>query len=128
MTASLPQVLVIGAGAAGLAAADRLARAGMAVTVLEARDRIGGRIQTIREAGWPVPIEAGAEFIHGEAKNTQAAVSALGLRTDEVRNGHWQPSSNGIEPADLEPTWNIITERLAALGHADVPFSTFLRR
>ncbi|HTO97675.1 MAG TPA: FAD-dependent oxidoreductase [Myxococcales bacterium] len=56
---------MIGAGVAGLAAARELGRRGREVVVLEARDRIGGRIHTVRERGWPVPLEAGAEVIHG---------------------------------------------------------------
>jgi monoamine oxidase len=57
-------VLVIGAGAAGLAAARDLRSGGASVLVLEARDAIGGRIRTVRDEGWPV-LEAGAEFVHG---------------------------------------------------------------
>lgn len=59
-------VLVIGAGVAGLAAARALHLAGRTVLILEARDRVGGRVHTVRIAGWPVPLEAGAEFIHGK--------------------------------------------------------------
>jgi monoamine oxidase len=57
--------LVIGAGAAGLASARELRGRGMDVLVLEARDRNGGRIHTIRSPDWPLPLDAGAEFIHG---------------------------------------------------------------
>src|SRR4051812_45692066 len=61
----MSEVAVVGAGVAGLAAAARLRAAGMEVVVLEARDRIGGRVHTVSETSWPVSIEAGAEFIHG---------------------------------------------------------------
>jgi len=63
-------VIVIGAGAAGLAAAGRLALAGCSVLVLEARSRAGGRCWTTRMAGMDIPVELGAEFLHGEAKTT----------------------------------------------------------
>src|SRR5262245_54802877 len=65
-------VLIVGAGAAGPAAADVLSRAGRSVVILEARDRIGGRCWTRRMPGLDVPVELGAEFIHGEAAATYA--------------------------------------------------------
>ena len=55
--------IVIGGGIAGLAAARELARAGVAVTLLEAKERCGGRIHTLRQNDFPV--ELGAEFVHG---------------------------------------------------------------
>lgn len=57
--------LIIGAGAAGLAAAQTLRRAGQEVRVLEARDRIGGRVLSLTDPTFPVPLDLGAEFIHG---------------------------------------------------------------
>ena len=66
------EVIVIGAGAAGLAAAATLARAGREVLLLEARSRIGGRCLTLRHPALEAPIELGAEFIHGRPAATVA--------------------------------------------------------
>jgi monoamine oxidase len=63
-------VLVVGAGAAGLAAASMLAAAGKGVCVLEARDRVGGRIYSRIEPDVPIALELGAEFVHGRAPST----------------------------------------------------------
>ncbi|WP_306370857.1 NAD(P)/FAD-dependent oxidoreductase [Nocardiopsis sp. CC223A] len=73
--------IVIGAGMAGLSAADRLAEAGERVTVLEARARTGGRIHTVRE--WDgTTLDAGASWMRGEENNPLAdLVRSLGLRT-----------------------------------------------
>src|SRR5918994_3509739 len=60
-------IAIIGAGAAGIAAARALHEQGIRLIVLEARERIGGRVWTHRDARTPVPIELGAEFIHGSA-------------------------------------------------------------
>jgi monoamine oxidase len=72
-------VLVIGAGMAGVTAARALTRAGLRVLVLEARHRLGGRIHTVREF-CAAPVEAGAELIHGTAAKTWPEVKAAGLR------------------------------------------------
>jgi len=63
-----PTVIVIGAGAAGLSAAAALGEAGLAVAVLEARERIGGRIITLRDPVCQSPVELGAEFVHGSTE------------------------------------------------------------
>ena len=70
--------VVIGAGCAGLTAADTLAEAGIEVTVLEARDRVGGRVWSDR-AGNGALIERGAEFITAGYDATDAMVERLGL-------------------------------------------------
>jgi monoamine oxidase len=72
-------VIVIGAGAAGLMAARKLGRAGKRVTILEARDRCGGRIDPLPAAEFGYPAEGGAEFIHGEAPVTRALLREAGL-------------------------------------------------
>jgi monoamine oxidase len=77
--AAKADVVVIGAGAAGLAAAQELARAGCSVLVLEARQRIGGRCWTRRMPGLPVPVELGAEFIHGRPAATLALLERAGI-------------------------------------------------
>lgn len=69
-------VVILGAGAAGLSAADALVRAGRRVAVLEARDRLGGRIATVRPALSATPVELGAQFVHGRP----AAIFALAAR------------------------------------------------
>jgi monoamine oxidase len=85
----MADVLVVGAGAAGLFAARRLANAGLATTLVEVRDRIGGRAWTVAEPGWRIPIELGAEFVHDEARLSRklAADAVMGLGRVPNRHG-----------------------------------------
>jgi len=62
--------LIIGAGTAGLTAARDLVKVGEQVTVLEARERVGGRVYTNRTFSPSIPIEFGAELIHGSEAPT----------------------------------------------------------
>jgi monoamine oxidase len=90
MAAAVPfDVAVIGAGAAGLKAAVDLSEAGRSVVVLEARDRIGGRIWTQSEPSLPIPIELGAEFIHGEPPETFELLRKAGTLALESTDDHW---------------------------------------
>jgi len=81
---------VIGAGVAGLAAAGELRRQGFRVGVYEARDRIGGRILTHRDERIPVPMELGAEFIHGEAPLTERLLREARLADYDIAGDTWR--------------------------------------
>lgn len=82
-------VIVIGAGAAGLAAARRLAERSLKVIVIEARDRFGGRAWSRRIAHAAVPAEVGAEFIHGGAAHTMALLREAGTATIDTGGESW---------------------------------------
>src|SRR5205814_224149 len=78
-------VIVLGGGAAGLAAARGLGVAGRHVVLVEARTRLGGRILTVREPGWPLAVELGAEFLHGRATATMDVVRGAGRQDPDSR-------------------------------------------
>lgn len=67
------KILIIGAGASGLRAASILGREKHEVTVIEARDRIGGRIHTA-QSNLCLPVEMGAEFMHGKQPETLSLI------------------------------------------------------
>lgn len=77
-------VIILGAGVAGLAAARRLTQRGLAVTLIEARERIGGRLLTIRPAGSAIPIEQGATFVHGRFPEMMTLVRDAGVTLYEL--------------------------------------------
>ncbi|MCB0195653.1 MAG: FAD-dependent oxidoreductase [Anaerolineae bacterium] len=107
------RVLVIGAGAAGLAAGRRLHQGGYDVLLLEARNRIGGRIWTNHDLA-PHPVELGAEFIHGDKAITWSLVRAYGLHTlDKVP---WEQISVYMDEQLLGP------EAFFALPYAEEVF------
>jgi monoamine oxidase len=82
-------VLIVGAGAAGLSAALELSRAGLRVEILEARDRIGGRMFTRHDPTLNHPIELGAEFVHGLAPEIWLPVQKHNLKSTEVDGDMW---------------------------------------
>ena len=82
-------VVIIGAGAAGLAAASALARQGYRIALVEARNRLGGRVYTIRPPGALLPIELGADFVHGRPDETFALAAEAGVRLYEQMGRAW---------------------------------------
>src|SRR5687767_2712786 len=82
-------VIVVGAGIAGLGAARALHEAGRRVLVLEARDRVGGRIRTHREPGFEQPVELGAEFIDGVTPGIEEAIQGSGVQVAETGGESW---------------------------------------
>ncbi|HET9386226.1 MAG TPA: FAD-dependent oxidoreductase, partial [Gemmatimonadales bacterium] len=125
-----PDVLILGAGAAGLAAARDLSQAGLRVTVLEARPRVGGRVLTVHDPRAPVPLELGAEFIHGEAPETLQAAQAAGLAVIELPDRHEMVSGGRFDIRDafwdaIEQMNRDLARRVAQRGK-DFPVSEYL--
>jgi monoamine oxidase len=110
---AMPQydVVVVGAGAAGLAAAYYLSGQGYTIGIVEARDRIGGRLYTIRPSGAALPVELGAEFVHGRPRETFELVQASGLTiyetTGRSRAGRGQQGAR-VRGADVAAIFSAI--------------------
>lgn len=119
-------VIIIGGGAAGLAAARALSNEGVPVTLLEARDRLGGRMHTICSQTGDLPIELGAEFIHGEENVTWQFIEAAKLRTHKVPDRHWRFAKGTLEKD--RNLWNEISGVLNRINPAapDLDFLSFL--
>lgn len=120
-------ILVLGAGVAGLAAARELSLAGFAVTVLEARDRIGGRIHTLREGDNRLPIELGAEFVHGSPPETLVIARRAGFDLVETENRHWYLKNDTV--TDSSEFWSKledVMEQMKQVHSRDLSFADFL--
>src|ERR1051326_7519708 len=90
-------VIVIGAGVAGLACAEILSDAGKAVIILEARHRGGGRILTHYDGRERFPIELGAEFVHGEHPLLMKRTERAGLRLRRINEEPWCKEPDGLQ-------------------------------
>jgi monoamine oxidase len=116
-------VLVAGAGLAGLAAARDLQALGAAVTVVEARDRVGGRAWTIR-AGFKDSqhAEGGADLIDGSQEEIQKLASALGLELVRILRGGWgfvRPDPSGrprIVRRGVASGWKRLAQHVSAFS------------
>ena len=117
------QVVIVGAGAAGLAAGQALRRARIPFVILEARSRIGGRIFTTRPRGLVVPIELGAEFTHGEAPEVMEIAETNGLRVADVAGRRFRAQGDRLSP--LDDFWERLDRVMRRLDEAREPDRTF---
>jgi len=123
------EVVIIGAGAAGLAAARALVDGGRRVCVLEARDRIGGRVCSVRVPGGPMAVELGAEFIHGERNAVWDVVDAAALTVADSAEEHWVLADGALRRReDYDDRVEQVMRRLNDVRGADRSFADFLAR
>jgi monoamine oxidase len=125
-------VIVIGAGAAGLSAAQYLSAESLRVLVLEARDRDGGRVYSEKSWRAAVPVELGAEFIHGPAEETQALLRDAGTAAIDTSGEAWILDEHGELGRDDHHDDGFLAgtrclERALALPH-DESVDRFLER
>jgi monoamine oxidase len=132
-------VLILGAGMAGLTAARTLAEAGRSVTLLEASSRVGGRIHTLREtspAGNEI-IELGAEFIHGRPPELWDLIEEADLETYELEGPHFSFEDGHLQTTDREDSGEAdqseeeedaftLLEKLESYAGPDISFAEYL--
>ena len=120
-------VIIIGAGVAGLAAACDLARSGARVSILEARERVGGRVFTLRDPASEFPIELGAEFIHGRPPEIWKPLKQSNTETLEMDGDNWCVEHGKLAPCDF---FSQVDELLGKMTPAspDESFLAFLER
>src|SRR6266702_101801 len=128
MSGKSEHIVIVGAGAAGLMAARELARGGKRVTILEARDRCGGRIHPLPASQFGYAADGGAEFVHGEAPVTRGLLREAGLSLQAIAGVQWSFDGTKLSREQRDDTHE--AELHAALRDLkdDLTVAEFLRR
>jgi|SRR5882724_2124517 len=121
-------IVVIGAGAAGLMAARELGRAGRRVTILEARDRCGGRIHPLPVVEFGYPAEGGAEFVHGEAPVTRGLLREARLSLLPIQGTQWTREDGKLVRRESQDSHEAELHKALQELKDDLPVAQFLRQ
>lgn len=124
--ARMIDIIIIGGGVAGLVSAKILSAKGKKVLLLEARNQVGGRIQSVDDFSYTA--EGGAEFIHGNLKTTFDLLKEAGLKKERlkgkfcrVKDGKWKEANN------LVPHWDLLMKKMKACEE-DISVDDFLKK
>lgn len=112
------RVAVIGAGLAGATAAARLTAADLQVTVFEARNRIGGRVHSVTDDAWPMPVQLGAWLFRDGDDDLRRRMESWDIGVVDLADAQWRTPEGAIEPVDPAPLQPAI--EAAQAGPADV--------
>jgi len=122
----MKRITILGAGIAGLTTALHLAQAGLEVDVIEARDRIGGRIWTVHDDAVDAPIELGAEFVHGRVEQLFRYATPGQIDFDEGKGSFWCEEDNALKLCNFFDQVDDILERMKKHNGADISAQDFL--
>lgn len=119
-------VAVIGAGAAGLMAAWELVQTRKRVAVIEAKERVGGRTHTIADSRFELPVEMGAEFVHGKLELTKMLLKKAGASEYEVSGNIWQNEDGSLEEQqDFIEDFSVLNKKFKELKE-DISVAEFI--
>jgi monoamine oxidase len=119
-------IIIIGAGAAGLMAAKDISFSGKSVIILEADNRIGGRIYTVYNKDFPEPVQLGAEFIHGNLPLTIALLKEAKIKFDSVKGTFYRFSKGKLQTEnDAFAGWSHMMQKMKMLKE-DMSLQDFL--
>ncbi|MFS0853247.1 FAD-dependent oxidoreductase [Microbacterium sp. 179-I 3D4 NHS] len=108
------RVAVIGAGLAGATVAAMLSREGLDVTVLEARNRIGGRVESRTDGSWPVPVQLGAWLFGEEDAQLLESLGEADVGVVDLAGELWRTPDGDIDRVDEQPLRAAVAEAQTA--------------
>lgn len=122
------QIIIIGGGASGLMAANLLLEQGHRITILEADNRLGGRIHTIRNSSFKQPVEKGVEFIHGNLPLTIELLDRAGIKYVPVEGRFYQIKNGKAEvQQDFAKGWDEVMMKMNEVKE-DITLQSFLQK
>jgi monoamine oxidase len=126
MEGRLFDVIIVGSGAAGLMAAWELVQTGKRTAVVEAKDHVGGRANTIYDSNFELPVELGAEFVHGDLELTKMLLKKAGAEQYEIKGDIWQNDNGSLdEQKDFIEDYSALNSKFKELRE-DISVADFI--